>query len=229
MELQYSNIVATIVIYENKAFNSFLGRLAALLSATQLDMNNEFLMFDLQLLGWFPFMCDHCSGRLSGGSHRSVGEAEKRVQKSGLPRQLVWTVCWWKRGEPVSGSVRLNADPDCTVYARDVASVLTHGEGRKQHNTTHNKKWEKTRGKTREPINTKNKTKKNNEGQNSSSHKWIYIFHLEKRRFLQETMASRGLLGMLKHICLTLGRFHEIFIRYWVEMTAWIYERSWLE
>lgn len=86
-----------------------------------------FEIFDLQLLGWFPFMCDHCSGRLSGGSHRSVGEAEKRVQKSGLSRQLVWTVCGRERREPIIGSVRRNADPNRPVCARDVDAVLTHG------------------------------------------------------------------------------------------------------
>lgn len=175
-------------------------------------------------------MCDHCSGRLSGGSHRSMGEAEKRVQKSGLSRQLVWTVCGWERREQIYGSVRRNADPPCTVCARDVDAVLTHGKRReREEKKTKKKKTEKT-------INTRiiiiiKKRIIINDDQNSSSPKWIYmlISSGEKDVFLQETMGRRSLLGMLKHICLTLGRLHEIFIRYWVEMTAWISERSWLE
>jgi len=52
---------------------------------------------------------------------------------------------------------------------------------------------------------------------------FICLFHQENKTFFwQETMARRSLLGMLKHICLTLGRLHEIFIRYWV--SAWISE-----
>lgn len=192
-----------------------------------------FEIFDLQLLGWFPFMCDHCSGRLSGGSHRSLGEAEKRVQKSGLSRQLVWTVCGRERREPIIGSVRRDADPNRTVCARHVDAVLTHGERRrrKKKNQRREKKKER-KDRVKDQTNHQHKNKKiSNDDQKSSSPKWIYkpISSGEKDVFLQETMARRSLLGMLKHICLTLGRFHEIFIRYWVEMTAWISERSWLE
>ncbi len=152
------------------------------------EMSNDFFVFeilDLQLLGWFPLMCDHCSGRLSGGSHRSVGEAEKRVQKPGLPRQLVWTVCARERREPSIGSVRRNADPDC---ARDVDAVLTHEREDEEERKREEREREREReggGGDQTNHQHKNTTKIliSNDDQNSSSPKWIYIFHLEKKTF----------------------------------------------